>query len=120
MKVLYVLVLVLSRAAVSSCGQQSSAAATPAVASIDPAQIKDASAWIAAYDNLLSEYGTVTTQLNGGNTALMPKAAELQKLASDLDAAAIAIKATLSGQELTDFEARTVKFKEAMLSAASN
>lgn len=108
-----------------SCAPKSAETEKPAVAAAESAAINveainDVAAWKAAYDSVISSYGTLTSRINNGDQTASAQAEELKKTAEALNAAAERIKANLSGQELTDFTAAVTSYQEKMTTAAAN
>lgn len=96
------------------------AAAPVAATAVAPADIKDVATWTAAYDAVILSYSETAAKVNSGDPAAMTKAEEISKTAGELDAVAETIKASLSGQEQTDFAARMLEYKDKFKAAASS
>jgi len=96
------------------------AAPAPAPAVVAPADIKDAAAWVAAYDAVIASYSETAAKVNSGDAAAMAKAEEISKTADALNAVAETIKASLTGQEQTDFAAKVQEYKDKFKAAASS
>jgi len=113
-------ILVIALLAVSCAPKQVKVAeAAPAVAAVAPADIKDVATWISTYDGVIVQYAEVAAKMNGGDSSQLAKSEELMKTATELDAVAETIKATLADQALTDFTAKMKEYKEKFATSGS-
>ena len=123
MKTKSILVVLLIALLAISCAPKEAktveAAPAAAPAAVVPADIKDVAAWTAAYDSVIAQYTEVAAKMNAGDPSVMNKGNELLKTSSELDAVAETIKATLTGQELTDFTAKIQEYKDKFTAAAA-
>ena len=113
-------ILVIALLAVSCAPKQAKVAeATPVATAVAPADIKDVATWISTYDGVIAQYAEVAAKMNGGDSSQLAKSEELMKTASELDAVAETIKATLTDQALTDFTAKMQEYKDKFASSGS-
>ncbi len=128
MKIKFSLALVLIALLAFSCSPKQAkteaAPAAPAAAadatSIVVAEIKDPAAWTAAYDQVIKSFSEAAALVNNGNAAAMATTDALGKKAAELDTAAETIKAALTGQAQTDFDAKIQEYKDKFKAAAAS
>jgi PBP1b-binding outer membrane lipoprotein LpoB len=114
-------ILVIALLAVSCAPKaEKSVAATPAAVAAAPAEIKDVATWTTAYDAVITSYSETAAKVNAGDPTAMTKAEEISKTADALDLVAETIRASLSGQEQTDFAAKMLEYKDKFKAAASS
>lgn len=107
----------------ASCApkQEKAAGTAPAAAAmVAPADIKDVATWISTYDSLIAQHSDVAAKINAGDPSGMSKSTELIKTASEMDAVAETLKASLSGKELTDFTTKAQEYKDKFAASATN
>ena len=118
--VLVIALLAMSCAPKAEKAAEAAPAAAAAPAIVAPADIKDAATWTAAYDVVIASYSETAAKVNAGDAASMAKAEEIAKTAETLDTVAETIKASLTGQEQTDFAAKVQEYKDKFKAAASS
>ena len=114
------LIAIILLAASCAPTQEKAAGTAPAAAVVAPADIKDVATWISTYDSLIAQHSDVAAKINAGDPSGMNKSTELIKTASEMDAVAETIKASLSGKDLTDFTAKAQEYKDKFAASATN
>ncbi|MCX7027247.1 MAG: hypothetical protein NT061_07170 [Spirochaetes bacterium] len=120
MKLRHGVIILLAVSFAFSCSPKQAKVETPATVMMAPADIKDTKTWISAYDEVIASYSVTAAKVNGGDASAMTKTDEIAKRASELDAVAETIKASLTGQEQTDFAAKMQEYKDKFKAAAAS